>query len=135
MTDKIRAALETKLSAMGSALPTAFENMAFTPVQGTAWQQANILWANPDNRTLGAERRFERGIFQITLHYPKGNGAGVADTQAELVRMHFKRGTVCSASGQDVQVMNTPAKRNLGVIIDGFFSIAISINFQAEVIS
>jgi hypothetical protein len=132
MTDKIRAALETHLNAMTPALSTAWENVAFTPVNGTPYQRVNLLMAAPDNRYMGCDRRIEQGIFQITLNYPIDKGAAPAEARANLIIEHFKRSTKLVSGGQWVQVIRTPAKKVLGA--DGaVFKIVVSINWQADV--
>lgn len=132
MTDKIRAALETHLSALTPAISTAWENTKFTPVNGTPYQMAFVKYATPDDRILGCARRYELGFMQVTLCYPIDKGAAAIETRANLLREHFKRGTVLSHSGQFLQIINTPSKAVLGS--DGaVFKIAVSINFRAEV--
>lgn len=136
MTDKIRAALEKHLSALTPALITAWENVSFDPAKDAPnkqpYQRVNLLNANPDDRILGCARRYELGIFQVTLCYPLDKGPKDIETRANLLISHFKRGTVVSHDGQYAQIINTPSKRILGS--DGaVFKMAISINYRAEV--
>lgn len=132
MTDKIRAALEKHLNSLTPLISTAWENVSFAPVDGTPYQRVNMLYANPDNRILGCERRFEPGILQITLCYPLNDGPKNPEARANLLIGHFKRGTVVSHDGQDVMIINTPAKRILGN--DGaVFKVVVSINYRADV--
>ena len=42
----IRTALETKLNTITPALSTAWENVLFTPVAGTAYHQVNLLMSD-----------------------------------------------------------------------------------------
>lgn len=132
MTDKIRAALEKHLVALTPAIATAYENASYKPVNGTPYQMAFVRYADPDNRVLGCARRYELGFLQVTLCYPIDKGASAVEDRANLLREHFKRGTVLTHSGQNLQVINTPSKKVLGS--DGaVFKMAISINFRAEV--
>ena len=132
MSDKIRVALEKRLNTLSPAISTAWENLEFTPVVGTPWQQCNLIWANPENTTLGCSRRFERGIFQITLNYPTNKGAGAIDDRSNLLIAHFYRGLAMAHSGQTVRIMSTPSRKVLGD--DGkYFKMVVSINFNAEV--
>ena len=132
MTDKIRAALESRLNSLSPLIATAWENASFTPVNNQPNQRVNLLYSDPDNRILGCVRRYETGVFQVTLCYPIGSGAGAIEDRANLLREHFKRGTVLTNSGQSLQIINTPSKRSLGT--DGaVFRMAVSINFRAEV--
>jgi hypothetical protein len=132
MSNKIRSALETRLNSLSPAISTAWENVEFLPVVGTPWQRVNILWAAPENTTLGCARRFERGIFQITLHYPMNKGASEIDDRANLLVAHFYRGLAMTNDGQTVRITSTPSRKILGD--DGkFFKMVVSINFNAEV--
>jgi hypothetical protein len=132
MSNKIRVALENRLNALSPAISTAWENVEFLPVVGTPWQRVNILWASPDNTTLGCSRRFERGILQVTLHYPMNKGASTIDDRVNLLVAHFYRGLAMTNDGQTVRITSTPSRATLGD--DGkFFKMAVSINFNAEV--
>ncbi len=104
----VRAALETKLNAMTPSISTAWENLPFTPVAGTAYQAAYLLPATPDNSTLGDGFYRAIGIFQISLFYPLQAGAGVAAARAELIRAAFKRGTTMTSGSVKVIVDRTP---------------------------
>lgn len=132
MSESIRRALETHLAAMSPALATAWENAPFTPVSGTPYQKAFMLYAAPDNSTLGCQRRREVGVFQVTLCYPTGVGNSACQSRAEAVREHFKRGTTVSHGGQSVLVTQTPNKATLGVDGDRYM-VAVSIPYSADI--
>jgi len=131
MTEKIRAALEAHLNSM-PAISTAWENANFDPVIGTPYQRVNMLYAEPNDLTMGATRRREIGIFQITLCYPEGNGSVSAHDRFDLVVTHFKRGTVLSFSGANVLITKTPRKTTLGNI-DGFYTVIASISYSSDI--
>jgi hypothetical protein len=130
----IRKALEKRLAAMSPALATAFENAAYTPVQGTPYQKANLLPATPDNIVHGAATWFERGIFQVTLCYPTGTGPAAADARAELVRAQFKRGTTMTEGAVNVLIVATP--RIAPALVEGDrYCIPVSAAYQAQLIA
>lgn len=106
--DSVRTALETKLNGITPALSTAWENVPFTPVPGTAYQRAFLLPATPSNPTMGDGFYREQGIFQITLMYPLQAGTLTAATRAELIRTAFKRGTSMVSGGVTVRIETTP---------------------------
>ncbi len=126
----VRRALETRLLTMTPAISTAFENVAFTPTQGTPYQRANMLPAAPDNTMLGPREWMEIGIFQVTLFYPQGAGSAEAQTRAEAVRAQFKRGTTVSHGGLATVITHTPAKA-AAYSADGWYVVPISIRYQA----
>ena len=97
----VRIALETKLATITPALSTAYENVPFTPVTGTAYQAAYLLPATPANPTMGDGYYREQGIFQVTLMYPLQAGPKTAAARAELIRAAFKRGTSITIDGID----------------------------------
>lgn len=105
--DAVKAALEGQLNAMTPALATAFENAAFTPVVGTPYQAANLMPGEPDNSVYGTNYQ-ERGLFQVTLNYPVGNGAKDALARAKLIRAAFQRGTSIVKSGITTTIEKTP---------------------------
>ena len=109
----VRAALETKLNGMTPAIATVWENIPYTPIAGTPYQQAWLLPATPDNPTLGDNFYREIGIFQITLMYPLQVGTATAADRAELIRTQFKRGT--SIAFDDI--LNFDGVGNLDAIV------------------
>lgn len=127
----VRRALELHLAAMPGGLPTAHQNVKFTPPLGQPYQRADLLPATPNNDTAGASY-FEVGVFQITLAYPLGNGPGAAEAQAGLLRQHFKRSTALTNSGVSVVVMTTPAIAQ-GTPAGDRFEVPVSVTFQARI--
>lgn len=107
----IRSALETRLAALAPALPTAWENVPFSPPTG-AYQKADHLIASTANPTYGGWR--DRGTFQVTLCYPLGTGSADLLARAEAVRAQFARGTSLAAGTRSVLVTNTPSVASLG---------------------
>jgi hypothetical protein len=126
----IRQAFEKRLSLLSPALSTAHENVQFTPVPGTPYQRVNLLPAAPDNSIQGGASYFERGLFQITLCYPQGVGAGAAEAQSQLLRTHFKRGSALLESGLTITVIETPKVAPARLEGDRY-EIPISVAFQA----
>lgn len=103
----VRAALETALAAVSPALATAWENVPYTPVNGTPYQRAYLLAAEPDNPEMG-RMATERGFFQVSLFYPLDTGPSAAMARAELIRATFVRGASFTASGVTTTVERTP---------------------------
>lgn len=103
----IRSALEVALAAISPALSTQYENTAFSPVPGTAYQRVYVLWNEPLNPEIGTFTQ-ERGILQISLAYPLDTGPTAAATRAELIRSTFVRGTSFTSGGVTVTIERTP---------------------------
>lgn len=103
----VRAALETSLAAITPALPTAYENVAYTPAPGVAYQRAYLLAAAPDNTEIGPGYT-ERGFMQVSLFYPLGGGPAAAEARAELIRAKFPFASTHTAGGTRVLITQTP---------------------------
>lgn len=109
MSDKaIRAALETRLSAIGSPLATAWENLEFEPTPGVPYQRVSILRAEPENPELSGTLVRLSGFMQVTLFYPQADGPGAAEAKAEAIRAHFPRKLTLSSGGVSVVIDPTP---------------------------
>lgn len=135
MSENIRKALENHLKNTPSGLivaQTAWENAPFTPVTGTPYQKATMLYAAPDNLTMGCNYRREQGILQIDLCYPLNAGNSAAQSQADIIRERFKRGTTLSHGGVNVLIPRTPSKATIGRVDDRYV-VSVSINYSAEI--
>jgi hypothetical protein len=125
----IRNALEDTLKAMAPPLATAWENAAFTPVEGVAYQRVWFIWPKPENSELG--RGFvDRGTLQVTLVYPIGTGPKAAEGRADDLRNTFFRGASFTADGLTTSITDTPEIAT-GAIVDGRYLIPVRIPFRA----
>lgn len=129
---KIRAALESALNAMSPSLSTAWENAAFTPVSGTAYQQVNVLFAPPDNMEFGSRHR-ELGYMQVRLMYPQAVGTAIVAARAELIRTTFYRGASFTNGGVTVIVEKTP-EVGAGTTDGDRYAIPVKIRFFANIV-
>jgi hypothetical protein len=127
----IRAALESHLSAMAEALPTAYQGgKGFTPVDGAPFQHCAVLWGQPVDTTQGRKLTLESGMFQVTLMYPEGDGTGDAEAQADAVRAWFKPPQVLINGSVRVQITKT-ARITAGFPSDGRWAVPISIPWES----
>lgn len=104
----IRAVLESALASLAPAIDTAWQNVPYTPVTGRPYQAAFLLPATPENYSMGDSSRQERGIFQVSLKYPPGQGTAVAGVRAEMIKELFHRGASFVKDGITVQIERTP---------------------------
>lgn len=104
----VRAALQSALDGMTPDLATAWENVGYTPVDGTPYQAAYVMPATPGNPTFGDDYYQEQGIFQISLFYPLDEGTAAAEARAQLIRTTFKRGTSMASGSVTVRIDKTP---------------------------
>lgn len=128
----IAKAIEDRLDAMSPPLATAKDNTNFRPQVNVPYQETALLPASPDNSTMGQAHYREVGLYQVTLCYPKGTGAGEARARAELIKTQFKRGTTMEESGLTIIVIRTPTISP--PFIDGDrYKIAVSIYYECDI--
>lgn len=128
----IRRGLEVKLNSLAEKLPTAWENDDFSAPANAPYQEVYLLFAKPENPTMGDEHYRQRGIFQITLRYPQNTGAEAAGLRAELLRKTFKRGLSVVANGVTTIIDETPEigeGRNVG----DRYVIVVRVRFYADI--
>lgn len=130
-TSAIRAALSVALNSISPTLSCAWENVAFTPVNGTPHQRINMLRAAPENPSIGAGMHREVGIMQVTLCYPLGAGPQPAEARAELIRAAFSRGASFTSGAATVHITTTPAVA-AGYIEADRYCVPVSIRFHAN---
>lgn len=119
----IKLALEARLRAMPNGLPTAWENVNFTPQANVPWQRVYVLPAESFSPAFGAGSELvqESGLLQVTLCYPLGAGTTAVLTQAERIRAWFPKGLTLTAGGVEVQITKrasvAPANRDEGWVL------------------
>lgn len=105
----IRNALETALASITPAIDIVHENgERYEPQDGVPYCAAYLLVAEPSNPVMGQAFHREAGVFQIDLLYPLLAGTLPCALRAEQVRTLFKRGTVFTDAGVEVQIDKTP---------------------------
>lgn len=127
---KIRSALESRLSGMASALPTAWENASFAPVVGSPWQRVRMLLNEPIDHTISNDVVETRGIMEVLLHYPKGAGAAPAAAQAALIVARFAPVQTLTSSGIRVLLTQTPAIGSAWVD-DTWYVLPVSVRWRS----
>ena len=105
---KIKTALEAALTALNPAIQTASENLVFEPVAGSPYQVVSFLFAQPENPTLGDGFYRERGIMQVSLRWPAGEGDGAITAHAEAIRAGLHRGLSISRESVTTVIDRTP---------------------------
>ena len=124
----IRAALEAALASLAPAIDTAWQNVPYTPVTGRPYQAAYLLPAEPDNHSMGDGSRQERGIFQVNLMFPPGQGTATAGARAEMIATLFRRGASFTRDGITVQIERTPEISN-GRAADDRWMVPVKIRY------
>ena len=127
---KIKSALLSAYSQGAFLLPTAYENVKFTPNNGKPWAAVTIVPNVPDVATLGPCGCDEHtGFFQIALYYPLNTGDGAILAKADEIHHHFKTGKRLEYQGQYLTVKR--CGRSQGREINGMYQIILTINWTA----
>jgi len=105
--DAVRAALEGQLATILPPIDTVHENQDYERTVGKPYQEVYLLPAEPDNNVLSGNYQ-ERGLFQVTLQYPPGEGTDDALERAKLIRAAFPRGLSLVKSGITTTIERTP---------------------------
>jgi len=103
----VRDLLRIRLNAISSPLPTAWENVPFTPGV-VAWQKVDMLWARTENPTMGDRFRRQNGVMQISLMYPPNAGPDPAALKADALIAWFFRGYSAVSGSVKVWIDRTP---------------------------
>lgn len=105
----IRQALEMHLAAMPGALPTVWQNK--TPPAALdlekPYQKAHLLRSGGQSVGLSEKTTVHRGILQVSLCYPTGDGTIKIETQAVALQAHFK-GRVLTRDGVKIKIRGKP---------------------------
>lgn len=131
---KVRQALEVGLNGMSPSVDTAFENLPFKPTPGTPYQRVNLLPAQPENPTVGADFRREVGVMQVTLCYPFNAGTQAVYARAEAIQTRFRRGSSWTKDGVTAIVDITPTIGPAAVDGDRF-TVPVSVPYFADIFS
>lgn len=87
--DVIRAYFETKLNTWAAAqspvVPIAFEAVGFTKPDDAPYLEVFLMPTTTSNRSVGAIKTRERGIFQISVVAPTGEGPKEAQDLAKAI--------------------------------------------------
>ena len=128
----IRQLLEVRLNAIAPSLPTAFENVPYTPIGAVPWQRINLLTAQTLNPTFGDGFKRETGILQVSLNYSENAGPSATYTRGEMVRAQFPRGLTLTSGKVRVLIDQAPS---FGPAMNdgGWYRLPISIPYLADV--
>lgn len=127
----IRQALEMHLAAMPGLLPTVWQNKTPVPAIDTSkpYQKAAILWAKPEALGLEELSTWHKGIFQVSVCYPSGDGTFKIETYAAALQRHFAAGTVLNRNGAKVRVRGKPSIADPVTISP--YMVPVSIRFES----
>jgi len=129
----IRAAIETRLGdwAAGVDYPVAWENAAFTP-PASVWLAFTLLPADTRGTDLGGTLVEYRGVAQIDVAVPSGNGPKLAEEIIGELETLFPPDTYLDADGVSVIVL-TPLSSGPGRADASHYIVPCSFTYRADV--
>lgn len=102
----MKRALLTRLDSM-LGIPYIVPNDESTAPNVGAYASISFLLSDPVVYTLGDDGLDEhRGVMQVLLKYPLGQGSGELDEKADAIRESFRAGLKLNYGGQEVTVVN-----------------------------
>jgi hypothetical protein len=130
----IRDLLRVQLNTTPGNLPTAWENVAYTPVVGDPYQSVHLLPARTENPTFDRPFRRETGLMQVSLFFPVNAGPDPAALRAQAIASMFPRGLTLVNGTLRVLIDASPfigPARNEGA----WYFLPVSIPYTADVYS
>ena len=127
---KISAALSSRLNTLTDAPPIAFENVPFTPVEGTTWLRESYLPAT--SSTVGMEPGGSTdfiGVYQVSIYAPLDDYKFESHQLIVWFTAHFTRGTMLVFEGQSVVVEQVNVAQ--GLASGGWWLMPVSVNWRA----
>lgn len=119
------------------ATPRAFamERRTFTPPSALPYMAELLVPASSTPTTIGPKKRVEnRGIYQITLHYPEDYGTLAQDAMADTIVETFYPGQVLSVGGFNVNITAAAAAQSIGSDA-GYSRVPISVVYKVFTIT
>jgi hypothetical protein len=130
----INTALSVRLAEFQTAgePPIAYENAAFTPVDGVLYLLETFIPNIKDQLGLGHSSADDyEGFYQITVNDSRSNRRFTAQEQARLLMLHFPRGAEYTFNGVKVKI--TSARVSQGITQEGWYSVPVTIEWRAIV--
>ena len=125
----IDAALESHLLTLANLPPIAWEDVSYKPVVNHAYLQVNQLRNTPIEYGIANDIREDRGILQVTVVCPGGNGKVAAVALASRVSEHFSIDLEIELAGYDLSIQNHPTVHT-GIPDEGWYRVPVSIPWQ-----
>ena len=128
---EVQKAIRTHLKTASPDLPTAQENMDFTP-PNTMYQRLQFIVSKPTDPTYGTYFYRENIEAQIFVVDQLGVGMDAAITRAELIRDLFGKGLTLTEGGVRMHVLRTPQVAGAVVAADRVI-VPVFVQVTAEV--
>lgn len=129
MLNEIDQAFTSAFVSGDFGLPIVHENIAYTPIEGTAYAEIKMVPNDVTPLSL-ADTNETDGIFRVWLRYPPDKGAVAAKAMADTILGAFPIGGSVTYSGQKATI--TRHSRQAAVITDqNWLEVIVSIGYWA----
>jgi hypothetical protein len=130
-TKLIRSLYEQRLAAWAAArsLQVAWQNVSFTPPSSGLYLRAFLLPATTDVLDLAGEYPIYRGVFQISIVAPSGQGSGAAEQLVEDVSAEFPADLLLTSGALSVMIVSSCSQ---GPAIQDSTSYMVPVSFTYE---
>lgn len=124
MQSKIRAALEMHIAAFAESknLPVAWEGVEHKPKETHAYLRVFVMRSTPDSKDLAGKHRLYRGVLQVVVTSPTGQGMGSIEQLAGEIIGHCYKNLRLPIDGGFVQLTSV---MSMGPAIVGAGSVAL----------
>nr|WP_286948257.1 phage tail terminator-like protein [Pseudomonas sp. UBA6718] len=125
--------LKTWAAARSPALRIAYQDAPFTPVAGETYLECFVLPADTDSQDFAGEHRLYRGVWQITIVKPKGNGLGAALGIEDELAALFPNSLMLSSGSFDLFI-RSPMGAGPALVDELNTRIPVSCQYRADTI-
>lgn len=128
----IRAAFESRLASFAATngYTVTWENVATNEPEGL-YLRANLLPAPTRSDDLAGDHRAYRGVFQVLIVAPLGNGAGAAGAVADDLAAEFPVALRLTAGGLTVVIVQ-PTSAAPALQTESRYTVPVSIYYRAD---
>ena len=132
-TKLIRSLYEQRLAAWAAArsLPVAWQNVSFTPPASGIYLRAFLLPATTDVPDLAGEYPIYRGVFQISIVAPSGQGSGAAEQLVEDVAAEFPADLLLTAGALSVMIVS-PCSQGPAIHDGTSYMVPVSFTYEGR---
>lgn len=130
---EIKKAAERQLNSLTPSVPIAWEGVSFTPPAGL-YERVQFIIQAPEDPVLGKGFHRERVTMQVFCLGATNKGTAEVLARAELIREHFKKGTVLVEDNVKIHVLTTPQIAGTSIVSDKVIC-PVLIELVAEVYS
>ena len=126
---EISGLLEVHLAAMVGALPAADENINFDATGQPFWR-VNHIPNQPAERALTLDVTEWRGLLQVTLSFPLGEGRGDAQAVGDKLAEHFRPPLTLAGASRKVSITD-PVFVGAGRPEEGRWVLPVTVSWAA----